>query len=239
LCFGCRNEGISVLYRLRILLVESNRYQALLIERALSGRFPSAVTARFSSSADAISELRRASYDVVIADADSINGDPEELLYAARSGNSSIILIVFGPSTISASLRATVNSWAERYVETDNHLPERLPDVIEEFSDRWQLADEPSGPLDARTRRGIVALTVSTLAHEVNNPLMAILGTSELLLGANAGLSDGQREKVRMIQESAQRIQVTLTELANLRHAEIRPTPVGPMLRPTSSRASR
>jgi signal transduction histidine kinase len=228
-----------VLYRLRILLVEPNRYQALLIDRALSSRFPSAVTARFASAAEAATELRRASYDVVVVDAESLSGDPEDLFYAARAGNSDIILIVFGPAEIPEPLKATISSWADRFVEADERLSDNLPDLIEEFSDRWQFADEPSGPLDAHTRRSVVALTVSTLAHEVNNPLMTILGTSELLLRPQSSLSNSQRDKVRMIQESAQRIQATLTELANLRNAEIRPTPVGPMLKPTSSDAAR
>jgi signal transduction histidine kinase len=128
-----------------------------------------------------------------------------------------------------------VKSWADRYVEQDDSLPDKLPDAIEEYSSRWQPSAEPSGPLDGRTRRGVVALTVSTLAHEINNPLMTILGTSELLLRHDTVLNEDQREKVRMIQESAQRIQNTLTELANLRHHETRSTPVGPMLRSSSS----
>ncbi len=59
---------MSVQSRLRILLIEPNRYHSLLMERELTKEIPLAVVVKLESGSAGLEELYRAGYDVVILD---------------------------------------------------------------------------------------------------------------------------------------------------------------------------
>jgi len=60
------------------------------------------------------------------------------------------------------------------------------------------------------------------LAHELRTPLTSILGFSEILLSQEE-LTDAQRNFCERIQSSAQQLQRTLNDLAELSRSEIPP----------------
>ena len=64
--------------------------------------------------------------------------------------------------------------------------------------------------------------SMAHLAHELRTPLTSILGFSEILLSQEE-LSDSQRNFCERIQNSAQQLQRTLTELSELSRVEARP----------------
>jgi len=64
--------------------------------------------------------------------------------------------------------------------------------------------------------------SMAHLAHELRTPLTSILGFSEILLSQEE-LTDAQRSFCKRIQNSAQQLQRTLTELSELARAEARP----------------
>jgi len=88
------------------------------------------------------------------------------------------------------------------------------------------LADE-NARLKAQNRE-LLDLTewrsasIAHLAHELRTPLTSILGFSEILLSQEE-LSDSQRNFCERIQNSAQQLQRTLTELSELSRVEARP----------------
>jgi len=209
--------------------------QALLIDRELSERFPTAVIARYASGHEAKEELNRSCYGVVILDGDSLDCHSEDLFFAARAANYAVVLIVLGSTATPDEVVAAASKWADELVNHEERQPDELADIIQKFASRWQAATEAAGVLDARTRRAIISLTVGTLAHEINNPLMAILGTAELLMADASRMSAEERRKIQIIQESAQRIQTTLAELSNLRQPVVTSTPVGPMIKAQAS----
>ncbi len=219
--------------RLRVLLLEPNRYQALLIDREISAHFSSAVTATFASETEAVKELRRAQYDVIIVDSYVSESDPDELYFSIREASPEIVAVIVGGEDAPSRVVEAAETWGDWFIVNDEGFHELLPEIIEQFASRWQQSPQlaaPGGILDARTRADVISLTVSTLSHEVNNPLMAILGTTELLLNrSEIGAED--EEKIRMIQESAQRIEATLSDLAQAGKTSIRRTAAGPMLR--------
>ncbi|MBD3257010.1 hypothetical protein GF377_01160 [candidate division GN15 bacterium] len=223
----------DLMYRLRVLLLQASRYRGLLIEREITRRYTSAVISRFELPQQALAEFSTTSYDIVLVDLETSKEATEEILFGLRERNPQTVLIVFGPSDAPTEQHEAADNWADTFVETNDELHTRLPAIIERFSNRWQ--DTPADPdeggiLDARTRTAVVGTTVRTLAHEVNNPLMTILGTTELLLDKDDSLTPQQREKVTMIRESASRIRATLSELANLSGEALRGSPVGPLL---------
>ena len=222
-----------MLSRLRVLLLEPNRYQALLIDREIAEHFNSAVTSTFASEGEAIEELRRAQYDVIIVDSYASESDPDDLYFTIRESSPEIVAIILGGDDAPGRVIEAAETWADWFLVLDEGFHELLPEIIEQFASRWQQSPQqaaPGGILDARTRADVISLTVSTLSHEVNNPLMAILGTTELLLSKRE-ISAETEEKIRMIQESAQRIEATLSDLAQAGKTSIRRTAAGPMLR--------
>lgn len=57
-----------------------------------------------------------------------------------------------------------------------------------------------------------IKLLVATLRHEINNPLGAVLGGA-YLLKSSAGMSEDQKEALRLIEESSHRIKHVLEKL--------------------------
>ena len=66
--------------------------------------------------------------------------------------------------------------------------------------------------------------SMAHLAHELRTPLTSILGFSEILLSQEQ-LSDAQRNFCERIQNSAQQLQRTLNDLAELARTETPPSP--------------
>ena len=64
--------------------------------------------------------------------------------------------------------------------------------------------------------------SMAHLAHELRTPLTSILGFSEILLGQEQ-LTDAQRNFCERIQNSAQQLQRTLNELAELSRTDSPP----------------
>src|SRR5437660_2511667 len=64
--------------------------------------------------------------------------------------------------------------------------------------------------------------SMAHLAHELRTPLTSILGFSEILLGQEQ-LTDAQRNFCERIQNSAQQLQRTLSELAELSRTDSPP----------------
>jgi two-component system sensor histidine kinase BarA len=64
--------------------------------------------------------------------------------------------------------------------------------------------------------------SMAHLAHELRTPLTSILGFSEILLSQEE-LTEAQRSFCKRIQNSAQQLQRTLTELSELARSEARP----------------
>ena len=83
----------------------------------------------------------------------------------------------------------------------------------------------------------MINITANTLAHEINNPLMTILGMSELLLGGAVQDCDpAVRDKLVVIQESARRIEEALNQLGNLSAPTLRDTPAGSLIKTNSAK---
>lgn len=223
----------GMIHRLRVLLLEPNRYLALLMEREIAARYRSSVTARFDNRAAAIEELNRTRYDVAVVDVDQADDGYVELLADMREARPKIVLIVMAPQEMIDDEGEDGLVWADRMLPKHSYVYRDLPNVIALFESRWQeVAGKPGTEsiLDADSRSAVINLTVRTLAHEINNPLMTIMGTAELLLDKRHPIPPEQAAKVRMIQDSARRIQTTLSDLSGEENPATRRTPVGLML---------
>jgi GAF domain-containing protein len=87
-----------------------------------------------------------------------------------------------------------------------------------------ELSEAQTRMLETERLRGVTE-TVGALNHEINNPLTAIVGNSQLLLKKPEGISVANLQKVEAIQEAARRIQRVTAKMATLIQASSMPYP--------------
>ncbi len=124
----------------------------------------------------------------------------------------------------------------------DDGFQKTVMTVIEEV-----LRDSADRSLDwigysdgaTETQAELIRTTTGTLSHEINNPLMAILSISELILNDHNKYNPDITRKITMIRRSAERIESSLKRLASISEPVLRQTPIGPMIDPEQSRRTR
>jgi signal transduction histidine kinase/ligand-binding sensor domain-containing protein/ActR/RegA family two-component response regulator len=121
-----------------------------------------------------------------------------------------IVLLVAGTVVGSLSLRI-------RFIESQRR---KLADQVEERTRELRAAKEAA---EASNRAKSVFLT--NVSHELRTPLNAIIGFSQLMirtarLGKEAGLTDEQRENMRVIQHSGEHLLGLINEVLELSKIE-------------------
>jgi signal transduction histidine kinase len=108
-----------------------------------------------------------------------------------------------------------------------------IPQIVGQLNSATRLTlkraagEDPDRDTD---KMPLAEMMAATLQHEINNPLMSILGNVELLLNHPVCKDAALADRLRIIENSAKRIQDTTQRLANLICPIIRQTPAGPML---------
>lgn len=220
--------------KLKIALAEDNRFHALLFERAVTEQLPGSQVSVFRLGQALLASLKNDYFDIVAIDTRLSDMDGLELLSLIRADDTDIPVIII---TDEGSERTTIEAMktgATDYITKTGDFEASIPRIIKQAYRRQQLLLK-ARRLETKVREAEKLETVTTMAstlnHEINNPLMAILGNVELLLQNPVALSDELREKLEMIEISARRIQQITYQMANLMTASVKQTPVGPMLR--------
>lgn len=117
------------------------------------------------------------------------------------------------------SLAATaLRQGAEDYITKDHALPELLPRILERVRRnralQRALAEAEQDLVQAERVAAVGELNV-TLHHEINNPLMAAMAETELLL-SDPATPDASREGLRTVQAALERIAETLRKSAEV-----------------------
>lgn len=214
---------------LRILLLEANRYHALLVEREFSDSLPSSVVSVFHSAEAAREELANNPYDALIVDDATAGGVEADYVDAVRSCNDRLIVVVVSSERISEP--AWVAGVADvNWLAKDDDFHRTVVDLISESIDArlngvaGKLSSTGSSELaDA----DIINIAANTLSHEINNPLQTILGETELLLQKIDRHDNQLRQKIRVIRRSAFRIKSSMTRLAGMSSATVKRTDSG------------
>jgi DNA-binding response OmpR family regulator len=118
-------------------------------------------------------------------------------------------------------LTAVLSAGADDYV-TKPSSPENLRARFEIAGQRIvQNAASRAAEAELARSRWLAGIGETTIAieHEINNPLSALLGHTELLL-MDEGLSQEQTDSLRVIQEQAARIADVVRRLARLKNPQ-------------------
>ncbi len=217
---------------LRILLAEHNRYRARLMSGEISEKLPSSITTVAHTVRAAWHELQDRQFDLAIIGLDPNDKNELSHIKQIRRARPRLPLIVVGDNDPELAARATAFAGADGYVTRDDGFPGNLPDLIERLCRHYgqaaHAAGEPRPKQDPKA--DLIRITAGTLYHEINNPLMTILGMTELILSQSRLHDPEVLRKVRVVRLSAQRIQSILAGLSEITDPAIRETPSGRMI---------
>lgn len=210
----------------RILLIDSSRYEGFRTRKHLQLRSPGDSITLMNCARAGLDELARASYDITIIDligllAFQVNGEKFLSALMGLSPDSRLVLI---DNTNDENLRALfsneikANFGADKaaIINRDNLTYRLIPGLVDKLLPsklgRPALA-RISFPGRSPAQTSPPLEYSSQLDHEVNNPLMTILGNIELLLDRSELASGETGRKLRIIKRSARRIQSSMVKL--------------------------
>lgn len=134
--------------------------------------------------------------------------DPPAVIMVTGHGNESLAA-------------AALRQGAEDYITKDHALPELLPRILERVRRnralQRALVQAEEDLVQAERVAAIGELNVA-LHHELNNPLMAAMAETELLL-SDPGIPDASREGLGTVQAALERIAETLRKGAEVQRA--------------------
>ncbi|MFQ6007336.1 MAG: response regulator [Candidatus Zixiibacteriota bacterium] len=243
-----------------ILIVEPSRYHARLMERELLEKFPSSSISTFSSASTALEELRQNSYDVAVISLELPDVDCAVLVALIRKEHRNLPIIVtgYGNNTEAWAVHESKNltasgywghpaaeaarAGADEYVVKDSTYHQAIPRLLCDIYRRYAKIEEkvqPSVRHPQKDQAELIRITAGTLYHEINNPLMTILGMCELILNNGCERHQDVIKKVKTIKKSAQRIQSALVRLSSISKPTVKETACGSLIDPQKSRVRR
>jgi FixJ family two-component response regulator len=218
---------------LQIALVEDNAFHAMLFEQAVRDRYPESRIGVYPTAQAYLREMSQNGDDLIAVDYDLPDMDGLQLLTQIRADKPDTpIILITGVGSEQIAVEA-MKSGATDYIAKTGDYGATIPRVIKQAYHKQQLILKnrrlEEKALHADKLQMLTSL-ISTLNHEINNPLMAVLGNVELLLEDEAISDKAVIEKLKIIEASARRIQTFTHQMANVMSAPIRLTPAGPML---------
>jgi len=219
--------------KLRIFIADSNRFHALLMDREIHKRFNSCVTATFRTAPDALRELRQSRYDVAIIDCNIAFDKGGNLFKLVQLENGNLpILLTAVSGTIQPELDWRKNGRIAFLAKegTFHILVPQLIDHVLKDGTFYQNGQSLKPRLSTRRKADMINIATRTLAHEINNPLMTILGMTELLLSNYSRRDSEVKTKIEVIEESARRIESVLEHLGELVSPTLKTSAVGSMI---------
>jgi len=219
---------------LKIALVESNRFHARIIEQAVREILPDTKITIFSSGGVFLKGLEKELYDIGLISLDLPDVSSRRVIERVTALVPEMPLIVTSPVRTEEKAMELLKLGATDFIYIGDGIAVDLSRAIEEaMKKRRSIMDQRRRKAQKQRadRLNIINTLVSTLKHEIKNPLMSILGNIELLQDEIGSGDRDTARKLDMIEDSARRIQDIVEHLSSLARTEVKETPVGPMLR--------
>ena len=203
--------------QIKILLVEPTKYQSLLIERELYHRVCGAVILRARTAAETMRVLRTGDIQIAVVDLDTAAADGIEIIRSLSRADGNVRIVAMASDITEDVARTILESGADELLFKDPSFHLVIPRIINKLQRRGE-SEVPSGQPDIGTppvpNSASLGLAAGVLEHEVNNPLMSILGTVELVLEQVTGTDRELTQKMLTIRKSARRIHSVLKRLS-------------------------
>lgn len=196
---------------LKICIVEDDEGFYKLLVRRLKSIFPKADISRFNDIQTARSKITKDSnFDLVFLDQHLPDGRGITLLEEGYFANKAVISM--SSDTAPEMPGQNLKLGADYFLPKQSIAEPLFEPLVRGILDRNQLQVEALRAQTAQAQIETVKTLVSTLRHEVNNPLGAVLGAA-YILKANDTLTQDQKDAVSLVEASGHRIKHVLEEL--------------------------
>ena len=193
----------------KILIIENDKKAASKAADELKYNLADASVCICLSGMDGLKNLKRKSFDLVISESRLTDMTGFELLKEmAEIGGHWPTIILAGPGQGHEAVKY-MRTGVYDYLVKDADFPHALPKAAQRALDLSYVFNDKRNIVETgieRGRRGKLSTIAHVLNHEVNNPLMTIIGNAQLLLSKSEIRPEELREKIEAIEDSAHRI---------------------------------
>ena len=219
--------SVSAMYRL--LLIEGNEADALMIEKVLAQEIPVADLRRVSTIAEASILLADHDFEAILVNHELPDGDCFDLfnfLVNAALLLPVVVLTQYGHEDVAVSaMKAGASDCIRK--ELDHRHLEVLPARRHEAMHRHELALKTAERARRQEQMQLIdslRTTVANVKHEINNPLAIISGNAQLLLelARMMDLDEDLVKPIRDIEEASLRITKSLDKLNSIKELIVR-----------------
>lgn len=216
--------------KLHVLIALKNNYHAIMAARELKEKFSNSVIENQQTGSSVLKSMMYKDFDIVIMDHQLADTNSSSLLsnICLNKIMIPVIVLIENKSDIPTT-KPERGCLAEYYLKNKDFqydLPRFVEQTYRKFQKSFEKKYEDEIIIDS-SKAEIVNLAADTLSHEINNPLMTILGTVELIMESSKNNDHELFKKAQMIQDSAKRIHASLSNLANGSRLSLRETVSG------------
>lgn len=221
-----------------ILLVVKSNYHAVLLQTEISSRYDNYTITKVSTLIDALQSLKTQNFKSIVIDLDIEQDINLSYLHEIRFDEPDIAIIVLVSNKTEEFAKRLFDNGIDELVFKDESfhviVPRLIHNTIKRKTDNHTF-DKRSVSYKKSTSEQL-KVTAGTLSHEINNPLMTILGITELILDNPYKYDRNLLEKIKIVEKSAVRIQQSIKKLSNLSKPVFKRTVTGEMVDLTKSR---
>ena len=201
---------------LNVLIIDDDTSFRKLLERKVKSFLDDAIFTQFGDLNSARQYLKkpdRPSLDLVIIDEHLPDGRGQELIKEGPFEGLAILSVSSdtSPEIPGSLMQAGATYFLNKIAVSEPLFKPLVLGIIDRNKLQKQLADLRASEQRAET----VKTLVSTLKHEINNPLGAVLGGAYLLRNT-VGATDDQKQAAELVESSGKRIKHVLDELCRV-----------------------
>ncbi|RKX17411.1 MAG: hypothetical protein DRP35_10960 [Candidatus Zixiibacteriota bacterium] len=203
----------------KIILIENNRYHAVLIEQTIKESFVNSSVDIFKAAPLNFDLIDMNKYDIAIVSCNLNSIDGIQLIPLIKQFNINLPIIITALKGFEYLTTEALNFGAAEFLIKDDNFYSSLSKNISEVHRRNILISknrEMEKKLKNLNYQDIMKNTTGRVLHEINNPLMAIMGTIELLLDDNTIRDNNINGKLKIIKKSANRIKRSMNRLTKI-----------------------
>ena|GEM_PF-1271042 len=193
----------------KILIIENDKKAASRAADGLKEGLNDASIHICLSGMEGLQNLKRKSFDLVISESRLADMTGFDLMKGmAEIGGHWPIIILSVPGRGDEAVKY-MRVGVYDYIVKDADFPDTLPKAAQRALDLSYVFNEKRNIVETsieRERRRGLSRMAHILNHEVNNPLMAIIGNVQLLLSRSEIKHEELREKLEAIEDAARRI---------------------------------
>jgi len=167
---------------------------------------------------DGLKYLKGKSYDLVISESRLSDMTGFEILRSLAETGENLPIIILSSASPGDEASEYTKTGVYDYIVKDASFPRSLAEAARKALDLGYVFNEKRRIVQTaveRERDRELSRMAHVLNHEVNNPLMTIIGNVQLLLSKPEVMPVELREKLKAIEDSAQRIARIMVFLAD------------------------